>query len=58
MKFKYFHDTDTASVELSECEVTETKKINENIYIDLEAFGNLVAMPINRQVYRICLMNR
>ena len=44
MKVKYFHDTDTALVEFSEREVTETKEINENI--DLDAFGNLVAMTI------------
>jgi len=46
MKVKYFHDTDTALVEFSEREVIETKEINENIYIDLDAFGNLVAMTI------------
>ena len=46
MKVKYFHDTDTALVEFSEREVTETKEINENIYIDLDTFGNLVAMTI------------
>ena len=46
MKVKYFRDTDTALVEFSEREVTETKEINENIYIDLDAFGNLVAMTI------------
>ena len=46
MKVKYFHDTDTALVEFSGREVTETKEINENIYIDLDAFGNLVAMTI------------
>ena len=34
MKVKYFHDTDTALVEFSEHEVTETKEINENIYIE------------------------
>jgi len=46
MKVKYFWDTDTALVEFSDCEVTETKEINENIYIDLDASGNLVAMTI------------
>ena len=46
MKIKYFSDTDTALVEFSEREVTETKEINENIYIDLDASGNLVAMTI------------
>ena len=46
MKVEYFHDTDTALVEFSDREVTETKEINENIYIDLDAFGNLVAMTV------------
>ena len=46
MKIKYFSDTDTALVELSDLEVAETKEINENIYIDLDPSGNLVAMTI------------
>jgi uncharacterized protein YuzE len=46
MKIKYFADTDTALVEFSAHEVFETKEINENIYIDLDGSGNLVAMTI------------
>jgi len=46
MKVKYFSDTDTALVEFSNREVSETKEINENIYIDLDSAGNLVAMTI------------
>lgn len=46
MKIRYFSDTDTALVEFSEKEVFETREINENIYIDLDASGNLVAMTI------------
>lgn len=46
MKIKYFSDTDTALVEFSDLEVSETREINENIYIDLDASGNLVAMTI------------
>ena len=46
MKIKYFSDTDTALVEFSDLVVTETKGINENIYIDLDSSGNLVAMAI------------
>ncbi len=48
MKVKYFSDTDTALVEFSNREVVETKEINENIYLDLDASGNLVAMTIER----------
>ena len=46
MKVKYFPETDTALVEFSELEVVETKEINENIYIDLDVSGNLVAMTV------------
>ncbi|MCE2412979.1 DUF2283 domain-containing protein [Candidatus Poribacteria bacterium] len=46
MKVKYFHDTATALIEFSEHAVAETKEINENIYIDLDANGNLVAITI------------
>ena len=46
MKVKYFHDTATALIEFSAHAVAETKEINENIYIDLDAAGNLVAITI------------
>ncbi len=46
MKVKYFPDTDTALVEFSDREVAETREINENIYINLDASGNLIAMTI------------
>ena len=46
MRIKYFSDTDTALVEFSDRKVAETKEINENIYIDLDTSGNLVAMTI------------
>ncbi len=46
MRIKYFPDTDTALMEFSGLKVAETKEINENIYIDLDASGNLVAMTI------------
>ena len=46
MKIKYFQDTDTALVELSDNVVSETREITENIYVDLDAEGNLVSMTI------------
>jgi uncharacterized protein YuzE len=33
-------------VEFSDFKVAETKEINENIYIDVDTSGNLVAMTI------------
>ncbi len=46
MRIKYFPDTDTALMEFSGLKIAETKEINENIYVDLDASGNLVAMTI------------
>lgn len=46
MKIKYFEDTDTALFEFSDREVAETREILENIYVDLDGHGDLVAMTI------------
>ncbi len=46
MRVKYFTDTDTAYIEFSDKEVEETREINQNIYIDLDKAGNIVAMTI------------
>jgi uncharacterized protein YuzE len=46
MRVKYFPDTDTALVEFTGNEVAETREISENIYVDLDARGNLVSMTI------------
>jgi len=46
MKVKYFSDTDTAHIEFTDKAVDETREISENIYIDLDAAGNLVSMTI------------
>lgn len=48
MKINYFEDTDTALIEFTENRVAETRKLCENIYIDLDKQGNLVAMKIER----------
>jgi uncharacterized protein YuzE len=46
MKIKYFEDTDTAQMEFSDHEVVETREINENLSIDLDAQGNVVNLTI------------
>jgi uncharacterized protein YuzE len=46
MKVKYFPDTDTAHVEFTDKEISETKEISENIYIDIDEKGNIVSMTI------------
>ena len=46
MKVTYFEDTDTAVVELIDAPVEETRELNENVYLDLDARGNLVSLTI------------
>ena len=46
MKVKHFKDTDTALLEFSDSLVDETREIAENVYVDLDARGNLVSMTI------------
>jgi uncharacterized protein YuzE len=46
MKINYFEDTDTAFIEFTSERVAETRKLCENIYIDLDQQGNLVSMKI------------
>lgn len=42
----YFKDTDTALLEFTSKPVAETRELNENVYIDLDVQGNLVAITI------------
>ena len=46
MRVKFFSDSDTALVEFTDHEVSETREISENIYVDLDNRGNLVSMTI------------
>ncbi|MFQ5597702.1 MAG: DUF2283 domain-containing protein [Nitrospiria bacterium] len=49
MKVKYFEDTDILHVQLSDAPIAETKEMNENFYIDLDAEGRSSAPPSNTQ---------
>jgi uncharacterized protein YuzE len=46
MNIKYFSDTDTALLEISDHAVERTVELSENIYIDLDSQGNLVSLTI------------
>ncbi|KAA3597173.1 MAG: DUF2283 domain-containing protein [Calditrichaeota bacterium] len=46
MKLKYFADTDTLLFVFNENEIVETKDLDENSLIELDASGNLVSMTI------------
>ena len=52
MKVRYFSDTDTALIEFVDHDVAATKKIGENIYVDLDTQGNLVSTETTRSRLR------
>ena len=55
MNVKYFKDTDTALLEFSDSPVLETREITNNVYIDVDAQGNLVSMTIEHAKQRTTL---
>jgi uncharacterized protein YuzE len=46
MRIKYFADTDTTLVEFTAGPPIETRELNENIYLDLDADGRIVSLTI------------
>jgi uncharacterized protein YuzE len=46
MKIKYFQQTDTLYIEFKEGGIVETKDLDENTLLDLDADGNLCAITV------------
>lgn len=46
MKIKYFQDTDTLYIEFKPGEITESRDLDENTVLDLDAAGNVCAITI------------
>ncbi len=46
MKMSYFEDTDTLYIEFKEDSVVETKDLDENTLLDLDAYGNIIAITV------------
>jgi uncharacterized protein YuzE len=46
MKVKYFEDTDTLYIELRPAQIVETKDLDENTLLDLDADGNICGITI------------
>lgn len=46
MKIKYFQETDTLYIEFKPGEVAETKDLDENTLLDVDADGNICAITI------------
>ncbi len=46
MNIKYFQDTDTLYIEFRKDAVTETRDLDEDTLLDLDASGNIVAITV------------
>lgn len=46
MKVRYFPDTDTLLITLSEKHIAETRDLTDNILVELDKEGGLVSMTI------------
>jgi len=46
MNIKYFQDTDTLYIEFRKGDIAETRDLDENTLLDVDAGGNIVAMTI------------
>ena len=46
MKVKYFVETDTLYIKLNDREVAETTELNENVLVDMDRDGKVVALTI------------
>ena len=46
MKIRYFEDTDTALVEFSAAAVAETRELSEDVYLDVDASGQVVSITV------------
>jgi uncharacterized protein YuzE len=46
MKVRYFEDTDTLHIEFRDVPVAETRDLDENTVLDVDAKGNICSMTI------------
>ena len=46
MTIKYFQDTDTLYIEFKPATVVETRDLDENTQLELDADGNITAMTV------------
>ena len=52
MKIRYFAATDTLLIEFRDAPVTETRDLDENTLLDLDASGNICAITIEHASQR------
>jgi uncharacterized protein YuzE len=52
MKVKYFEETDTLYIEFREQEIAESKDLDENTVLDIDAEGNVCAITFEHASQR------
>ncbi len=52
MKVRYFEDTDTLLIELRDLPIMETRELDENTLLDVDANGQLCAITIEHATDR------
>ncbi len=52
MKVKYFEDTDTLYIEFRDDEIAESKDLDENTVLDVDAKGNVCAITFEHASQR------
>ena len=52
MKVRYFEDTDTLLIEFRDAPVAETRDLDENTIVDLDAKGNVCSITIEHSSVR------
>ncbi|OGA73327.1 MAG: hypothetical protein A3G81_03825 [Betaproteobacteria bacterium RIFCSPLOWO2_12_FULL_65_14] len=52
MRIRYFKDTDTLLIEFKDAPVAETRDLDENTTLDLDAQGNVCAITVEHASQR------
>ena len=52
MKVKYFDDTDTLYIEFRDSGIVESKDLDENTILDVDAYGNVCAITFEHASQR------
>ena len=55
MKMKYYEDTDSLYIDLSESPSTESKEVSAGVVLDYDAQGNLVGIDIDNAKRKVAL---
>jgi len=55
MKMKYYKDTDSLYIDLSENPSAESKQVSEGSVLDYDAAGNLVGIDIDNATTKVAL---